>query len=174
MKIGLIALAVLAALALVAVPALAVGPQLKVTWDGSGVTDYNALSSDLYVKGTFRSTLHGEPVLVRLRTADQGDLYAGGGGEYLFTYFMPRIGGLADVTYLGTTYRDITYALEFDEYDFLNFAGEPFPVHYLQLNLWGLDDCEYNGYSWHGWYISGEIAGGGRNPDQYIDWHWFT
>lgn len=196
MKIGFIALAVLVALALFAAPGLAAKPQLTVTWDGSGVTEVHTMYCKLYVqgepctfagratlaadgtwkdaRGTFESTLHGEPILVRLKTADEGELDKGGGYHYKFTYDMPRIGGYADVIYRGTTYREIPYWLEFCEYDFIDFADRHFPHHYLQLIISGLDDCDYNGNSWHGWYISEGIIGGGKDPDQYIDWHWFT
>ncbi len=158
MKRAILALAVLAALTLFAVPALAAPPQLKVTWDGSGVTDADASFSKLYVqgdpihfaghamltadgtwkiRGSFEGTLHGEPIRIRPKTDETGYLHVRGDGTY-----MPVFDGLADVTYKGTTYRDLPFYQTFDEH--LN------GFQYFQIIIVGLDACV-----WHGWYISG-------------------
>gem|GEM_PF-5786843 len=157
MKKLTLALAVLVALAVVAVPAVA-APLLKVTWDGSGVTDVDPRFSNLYVQGdpirfaghammtedgtwkvhgTFDGTLDGQPILIRVRTDERGYMEVADDGTR-----TPVFVGLADVTYGGVRYRHVSFSQSLSE--------QPNGIQYFQMVIVGPDTGDL-----HAWYISG-------------------
>lgn len=150
--------AVLMALAILAAPALAAQPEEKVTWSGKAVTTdqytgaaYPVIGDSVHFagqarlaggiwtgQGIFRGTLGGMPVKAKLNVEEAYYVVSDDG-----MYYDIALDGLAEMTYLGTTYDDIEFQQVFRQ------APNGDQVYYLALFY------EYSGRPAVIWYAEG-------------------